>query len=161
MIHQCTRTSANDLEYSGEEILWRRISYFASDFEQSEQPRCYRSDFARRRGRKIGSLGSVPAIDPARWVRLWPRQASPAHTVQPATVGVSRSSGAPPPEGFRNARPCSLYYGQLVARYQANYEAPLPRFQGSYRPYAVCGYVPSCAVPTGPLGVASTAKASR
>ena len=41
---------------------------------------------------------------------------SPAHTVHPATAGISRSSSAPPPEGFRNARPCSLYYRQLLAR---------------------------------------------
>jgi len=68
---------------------------------------------------------------------------SPGNTVEPAMAGINRnSSAAPPPEGFRNARPCSLYYGQLTARYQANFKTPLPRFQGSYRPYAVCGYVP-------------------
>jgi subtilase family serine protease len=68
---------------------------------------------------------------------------SPADTVKPATAGISRkSSAAPPPQGFRNARPCSLSYGQLTARYQANFKTPLPKFQGSYRPYAVCGYVP-------------------
>lgn len=79
---------------------------------------------------------------------------SPAHTVKPATAGMERTSAArqgnstngaaaPPPAGFRNARPCSLYYGQVTARYQADYKTPLPKFQGSYRPYAVCGYVPS------------------
>jgi subtilase family serine protease len=68
---------------------------------------------------------------------------SPGHTVEPATAGISRNSSAdPPPEGFRNARPCSLSYGQITARYQANFKTPLPKFQGSYRPYAVCGYVP-------------------
>jgi subtilase family serine protease len=40
------------------------------------------------------------------------------------------------PAGFRNARPCSGYYGQQVA-------TDLPKFQGSAIPYAVCGYVPS------------------
>jgi subtilase family serine protease len=68
---------------------------------------------------------------------------SPAQIVKPATAGISRnSSAAPPPEGFRNARPCSLSYGLLTARYQADFKTPLPKFQGSYRPYAVCGYVP-------------------
>lgn len=64
---------------------------------------------------------------------------SPAHKVKPAAT----TSSAPPPAGFRNARPCSAYYGQLNARYQADYKTPLPKFKGSYRPYAVCGYVPS------------------
>lgn len=63
---------------------------------------------------------------------------SPQPIVKPVKMG-----SAPPPPGFRNARPCSLYYGQLIARYKANYKTPLPKFQGSYRPYAVCGYVPS------------------
>lgn len=49
----------------------------------------------------------------------------------------------PPPAGFVNARPCSAYYGQLLARYQADYKTPLPKFQGYYRNYAVCGYVPT------------------
>lgn len=59
------------------------------------------------------------------------------HRVKPAT------SAAPPPNAFANARPCSQYYGQLQARYQADFKTPLPKFEGSYRPYAVCGYVPS------------------
>jgi subtilase family serine protease len=68
---------------------------------------------------------------------------SPGNIVEPATVGIKRDNGAaPPPEGFRNARPCSLSYGQITARYKANFKTPLPKFQGSYRPYAVCGYVP-------------------
>jgi subtilase family serine protease len=68
---------------------------------------------------------------------------SPGNTFEPATAGISRNGGAaPPPEGFRNARPCSLSYGQITARFQADFKTPLPKFQGSYRPYAVCGYVP-------------------
>lgn len=59
------------------------------------------------------------------------------HRVKPATTD------APPPTAFENARPCSYYYGQVLARYQADFKTPLPKFQGSYRPYAVCGYVPS------------------
>ena len=38
-----------------------------------------------------------------------------------------------PPAGFRNARPCSAYYGQLLASDQ-------PTFNGITLPYAVCGY---------------------
>ncbi len=59
------------------------------------------------------------------------------HRIKPATPA------APPPPAFQNGRPCSQYYGQVLARYQADYKTPLPKFQGSYRPYAVCGYVPS------------------
>ena len=47
---------------------------------------------------------------------------------------------APPPAGFRNGRPCSRYYGQLAAKYQADYKTPLPTFQGKTLPFAVCGY---------------------
>ena len=46
----------------------------------------------------------------------------------------------PPPPGFRNARPCSRYYGQLAATYQADYRTKLPAFAGKRLPYAVCGY---------------------
>ena len=47
---------------------------------------------------------------------------------------------APPPDGFRNARPCSRSYGQIAAKYTADYKTPLPKFQGKTLPYAVCGY---------------------
>lgn len=47
---------------------------------------------------------------------------------------------APPPDGFRNARPCSRYYGQLTASKRADFRTPLPKFQGKALPYAVCGY---------------------
>lgn len=43
---------------------------------------------------------------------------------------------APPPAGFRNAKPCSAYYGQQVA-------STLPPFNGNTLPYAPCGYVGS------------------
>ncbi|HVX18236.1 MAG TPA: S53 family peptidase [Acidimicrobiales bacterium] len=45
-------------------------------------------------------------------------------------------SVAPPPAGFRNAQPCSQYYGQVVA-------GSLPSFNGTPAPYSVCGYTPS------------------
>lgn len=47
---------------------------------------------------------------------------------------------APPPNGFRNARPCSRFYGQLKATTKADYKTPLPPFNGKTLPYAVCGY---------------------
>ncbi len=47
---------------------------------------------------------------------------------------------SPPPAGFRNARPCSAYYGQLKAKTQADHRTPLPKFKHHYLPYAPCGY---------------------
>jgi subtilase family serine protease len=49
----------------------------------------------------------------------------------------------PPPSGFRNARPCSAWYGEVRAKYQADYKTPLPKFEGKIRTYAPCGYTPS------------------
>jgi subtilase family serine protease len=40
---------------------------------------------------------------------------------------------APPPAGFRNAQPCSTYYGEKLA-------TTLPQFNGHTLPYAPCGY---------------------
>jgi subtilase family serine protease len=51
-----------------------------------------------------------------------------------------KHSVAPPPAGFRNARPCSVSYGQVKAKWQADYKTPLPRFKGKVLPYVVCGY---------------------
>jgi subtilase family serine protease len=45
-----------------------------------------------------------------------------------------------PPAGFRNARPCSAYYGQIPAATRADGVTPLPQFNGHTLPYAVCGY---------------------
>jgi subtilase family serine protease len=53
------------------------------------------------------------------------------------------SHNFPPPAGFRNAHPCSLWYGQYTAKFQADGVTPLPKFAGKYRKYATCGYVPS------------------
>lgn len=54
-----------------------------------------------------------------------------------STAPVAMRSGAatpaPPAAGFRNARPCSAYYGQLAAD-------GLPRAYGTVPPHAVCGY---------------------
>ena len=50
------------------------------------------------------------------------------HRIKPADLGA--------PGGFRNAAPCSNYYGEKMA-------TTLPKFQGHTLPYAPCGYVPS------------------
>ena len=50
------------------------------------------------------------------------------------------AQGVTPPAGFLNARPCSIFYGQLAATYQADYTTPLPAFNGQTLAYAPCGY---------------------
>ncbi len=57
------------------------------------------------------------------------------HTMAPAS-----KQQEPPPAGFRNARPCSIYFGQIAAKYQADYKTPLPKFNGKTLTYAPCGY---------------------
>jgi subtilase family serine protease len=47
---------------------------------------------------------------------------------------------AAPPAGFRNAHPCSIYYGQVQATYKADFSTPLPPFNGKTLAYAPCGY---------------------
>jgi subtilase family serine protease len=46
---------------------------------------------------------------------------------------------SPPPAGFRNAPPCSAYYGQKRAATTPD-GTPLPRFKGEVLPYVPCGY---------------------
>lgn len=46
----------------------------------------------------------------------------------------------PPPDGFKNARPCSTSYGQVKAKTQADFTTPLPTLHDQTLPYAVCGY---------------------
>jgi subtilase family serine protease len=45
-----------------------------------------------------------------------------------------------PPAGFRNARPCSIFYGQVAAKFQADNKTPLPQFKQQLLDYAPCGY---------------------
>jgi subtilase family serine protease len=47
------------------------------------------------------------------------------------------------PAGFVNGKPCSQYYGQVAAKYQADFKTPLPKFNGKTIPYAPCGYQPA------------------
>jgi len=57
------------------------------------------------------------------------------HMVTPASAPrVSQ------PAGYRNARPCSDYYGQLAASAEADGTTPLPQYDSATLPYAVCGY---------------------
>jgi subtilase family serine protease len=44
------------------------------------------------------------------------------------------------PPVFRNAQPCSQYYGQLKANDEGDFTTPLPKFNGKVPDYAVCGY---------------------
>src|SRR6478672_12523222 len=62
------------------------------------------------------------------------------------TKGAAQSKpAATPPPGFRNGRPCAINYGTPLATYQADFQTPLPTFQGQTLPYAPCGYTgPSC-----------------
>ena len=71
--------------------------------------------------------------------------------LKPAVLGVTGLDNAPhimrhadlgPPPGFLNGRPCSLFYGQVQGNLQADFTTPLPKFKGSFRPYALCGYTP-------------------
>jgi subtilase family serine protease len=56
------------------------------------------------------------------------------------TPRIVQHQSSPPPPGFVNARPCSLFYGQLLASKEADFRTPLPKFAGKTLPYAVCGY---------------------
>jgi len=70
----------------------------------------------------LSSVVSVSGLNQA--------QAKPLNsgaTATPATV--------PPPDGFRNARPCGAYYGQKI-------DVTDPPYNGQQLPYAPCGYKP-------------------
>jgi subtilase family serine protease len=55
---------------------------------------------------------------------------------KPLTSAAATSpSVAPPPPGFRNARPCGAYYGQII-------DTTDPAYNGQQLPYAPCGYKP-------------------
>jgi subtilase family serine protease len=51
----------------------------------------------------------------------------------PMIVRPASQKPAPPEPGFRNAQPCSTYYGEKLA-------TTLPQFNGHTLPYAPCGY---------------------
>jgi subtilase family serine protease len=55
-------------------------------------------------------------------------------------LAPTNTAAAPPPVGFRNARPCSIYFGQVQAKFKADFHTPLPTFNGKVLPYTPCGY---------------------
>jgi subtilase family serine protease len=57
------------------------------------------------------------------------------HMTRPAT-----KQQVSDPAGFRNAHPCSSYYGEIPAATEADGTTPLPTFDGKTLPYAPCGY---------------------
>jgi subtilase family serine protease len=65
-----------------------------------------------------------------------PRVSSRAHTGRTAAGTARTGRGAPPPDAFVNAPPCSTYWAQKVA-------TTLPTAFGTHQPYAPCGYTPS------------------
>jgi subtilase family serine protease len=58
----------------------------------------------------------------------------------PSLTKPASRKPAPPPAGFRNARPCSRYFGQTPATFEADGTTPLPQFNGHTLAYAPCGY---------------------
>jgi subtilase family serine protease len=52
------------------------------------------------------------------------------------STGSATPADVPPGPGFRNARPCSAYYGEKV-------DTTDPAFNGKQVPYAPCGYTPA------------------
>ena len=93
--------------------------------------------------RHNGAVEQAPAGDLTTPANLASQVLAVTGLSSPQLVKPGQASDAPPPSGFANARPCSAYYGQLLAKYQADYKTPLPKFDGRYRDYAVCGYSPS------------------
>jgi len=56
--------------------------------------------------------------------------------VKPLNSGATATpTTVPPPAGFRNARPCGAYYGQII-------DTTDPAYNGQHLPYAPCGYKP-------------------
>ena len=83
-----------------------------------------------------GTVLTVTGLDTTSYTKSANR-ISPAD--QKAAKGATNPN-ATPPTGFINAHPCSLYYGQVSAQYQADFSTPLPKFQGQTLSYAPCGY---------------------
>lgn len=56
-----------------------------------------------------------------------------------SAAGVRQPVIAPPAASVVG-RPCTQFYGGLLAKYQADYKTPLPAFEGQTPSYALCGY---------------------
>src|SRR5262249_24978747 len=59
------------------------------------------------------------------------------------TRKMTPKAQCPPPDAFVSARPCSSFYGQIGAQFQADFKTPLPKFNGKVLPYAPCVYTPT------------------
>jgi subtilase family serine protease len=75
-----------------------------------------------------GQLLRAPLSQPTLPAALRPVVSTVIGLAQNAAV-----SNATPAAAFVNARPCSRYYGQRVAKKD-------PKFQGVHQPFAICGY---------------------
>jgi subtilase family serine protease len=53
-----------------------------------------------------------------------------------STAAAPSATAPPQPAGFRNAQPCSAYYGQKI-------DTTDPAYGGQHLPYAPCGYKPA------------------
>jgi subtilase family serine protease len=101
----------------------------------------------RDRG-KLVRLSSAPLTVPASLAGLITDVAGvDQHMTKPSPLGRVSSAATPqtagqeipPPPGFRNAPPCSTYYGQLSDTTDPAYGGGFP----NPLPYAVCGYLPA------------------
>ena len=83
----------------------------------------------RMTSQRIAETGSTTAADAT--ANRTAAAASAAGVAQPVVA---------PPAASVVGRPCSQFYGGLLAKYQADYKTPLPAFHGQTPSYALCGY---------------------
>ena len=106
-------------------------------WEQSPPPRrrsASRCTATRTTGRPFRHPRAMPASRTP-----WEARSSPSAASTPPRPPLTSERPSPPP-AFANARPCSIYYGQIDAKFQADFKTRLPKFQGATLPYAPCGY---------------------
>ncbi len=81
--------------------------------------------------------GKVLAVTGLNQTLTRPQGDVPGATGNAATQAKGKAgSQAPPPDGFRNAPPCSRYFGEKL-------DTTDPTVNGQAVPYAPCGYTPS------------------
>jgi subtilase family serine protease len=91
-------------------------------------------------GALAGKVTAVSGLS-SRSARITPAhvdgpRTAPARVATAAATTARTGRGAPPPDAFVNAPPCSRYWAQKIAT------TVLPAF-GAHQPYAPCGYTPS------------------
>jgi subtilase family serine protease len=64
-------------------------------------------------------------------------------TVRPASPVAQTAPDSSLPAGYRDAGPCSSYFGQVPAKYHGDGRTPLPKYNGTTLSYVPCGYVGS------------------